>query len=77
MIQEEGGRHVVKWRSGPQVAHREVKVQVRDLVRVVGNFAPFSRVGVQYSGKIRFMEPRRVDGHRRPEPCARSSGISR
>ena len=43
------------------VAYPEVKVQVRDLVRVVGIVSPFvprGRWGGQYSGKIRFIEPR-------------------
>ena len=35
-----GGRHVVKRSSDPRVAHPDVKVQVRDLVRVVGIVAP-------------------------------------
>ena len=41
-VQDEGGRHVVKRSSDPRVAHPEVKVQVRDLVRVVGIVAPFA-----------------------------------
>ena len=34
------GRHVAKRSSDPQVAYPEVKIQVRDLVRVVGIVAP-------------------------------------
>ena len=45
------GRHVVKRSSDPRVAHREVKVQVRDLVRVVGIFAPFAPRGFSIRGK--------------------------
>ena len=36
------GRHVAKRSSDPRVAYHEVKVQVRDLVRVVGIVAPFA-----------------------------------
>ena len=36
------GRHVAKLSSDPRVAYPEVKVQVRDLVRVVGIVAPFA-----------------------------------
>ena len=42
-----------------------------------GYFCPLCPTGVQYSGKIRFIEPQRVDGHRRPVPGAPSSGTSR
>ena len=35
-IQDEGDRHVTKRSSDPRVGYPEVKVQVRDLVRVVG-----------------------------------------
>ena len=34
-------------------------------------------MGVQYSGKIRFIEPQGINGHRRPVPGAPSSGTSR
>ena len=44
-MQDEGGRHVVKRSSDPRVAHPDVKVQVRDLVRVVGIVAPFAPMG--------------------------------
>ena len=37
-----GGRYVVKRSSDPRVAYPEVKVQVRDLVRVVVIVAPFA-----------------------------------
>ena len=58
------------------VAYPEVKVQVRDLVRVVCIVAPFAPRG-QYSGKIRFIEPQGVNGHRGPVPGAPSSGTPR
>ena len=38
-------------RPDPRVAHPDVKVQVRDLVRVVGIVAPLPHGG-QYPGKI-------------------------
>ena len=42
-----GGRHVAKHSSDHREAYPEVKVQVRDLVRVVGIVAPFAiRVSV-------------------------------
>ena len=44
-VEDEGGRHVVKRSSDPRVAHPDVKVQVRDLVRVVGIVAPFAPMG--------------------------------
>ena len=37
-----GGRHVAKCSSDPRVSYPEVKVQVRDLVRVVDIVAPFT-----------------------------------
>ena len=46
---------MAKCSSDPRVAYPEVKVQVRDLVRVVGIVAPFAP-----SGKIRFIEPQGV-----------------
>ena len=44
---------MAKRSSDPRVAYLEVKVQVRDLVRVVGIVAPLCPTGCQYSGKIR------------------------
>ena len=41
-----GGRNVAKCNSDARVAYPEVKVQVRDLVRVVGTVAP-RRVGTR------------------------------
>ena len=70
------GRHVAKCSSEPWVAYPEVKVQVRDLVRVVGIVVPFApRVSVL--GAIRFIAPQGVNGHRRPVPGAHSSGMPR
>ena len=44
-IQDEGGLHVAKRSSDPRVVYPEVKVQVRDLVRVVGIVAPLPNGG--------------------------------
>ena len=46
-----GDRHVAKRCSDPRVAYPEVKIQVRDLVRVVGVVAPFAARGVSIRGK--------------------------
>ena len=44
-VQDEGGRHVAKHSSDPRQVYPEVKLQGRDLVRVVGIVAPFAPVG--------------------------------
>ena len=54
--------------SDPRVAYPEVKVQVRDVV-----LSPLPNGG-RYPGKIRFIEPQGVNGHRRAVPGAPSSG---
>ena len=46
------GRHVAKRCSDPRVAYSEMKVQVRDLMRVVGNVAPFAPRWVCIRGKF-------------------------
>ena len=56
-VQDEGGRHVAKGSSDSRVAYSEVKVQVRDLVRVVGNVAVFAQRGVLIRGKSFFRAP--------------------
>ena len=71
-----GGRHVVKRSSGPRVTHREVGSGTGPIASC-GYFCPLWPAGVQYSEKFRFIEPQRVDGHRRPLLCAPSSGTSR
>ena len=53
-----GCRHVVKRSSDPWVAHPDVKVQVRDLVWVVGIVAPFAAMGASTRGKIVLSSPR-------------------
>ena len=42
-----------------------------------GHCCPLCPAGVQYSEKIRFIEPQGINGHRRPMPGAPSSGTSR
>ena len=71
-----GGRHVVKRSSDPRVAHPEVKVQVRDLVRVVG-ILHLLPLGCSVSGENWFIEPKKVDGHRRLVSGTSSSGTPR
>ena len=44
-IQDEGGRLVAKRSSDSRQAYREVKLQGRDLVRVVSIVAPFVQLG--------------------------------
>ena len=44
-VQDEWGRHVAKYSSDPRQAYPEVKLQGRDLVRVVGIVAPFAPMG--------------------------------
>ena len=52
------------------------KVQVRDLVRVMGTVAHFDQ-RCRYSEKCRFIEAQGINGHRRRVPGAPSSGTSR
>ena len=59
--------------SDPRVAHPDVKVQVRDLLRVVGIVAPFAPWG-SIPGEIRFIETQWVNGQRRLVPDAANSG---
>ena len=53
-----GGRYVTKRSSDPRVAYPEVKVTVRDLVRVVGIVAPFAQREVGTLGKFVLPSPR-------------------
>ena len=57
-VEDEGGRHVVKRSSDPRVANTDVKVQVRDLVRVVGIVAPFAPMGASIRAKFLLSSPR-------------------
>ena len=70
-VQDEGGRHVAKQSSDPRKAYPEVKLQGRDLVRVVGIVAPFAPMEGRYAGKIRFIEPRGGNG-----PRSRVAGVA-
>ena len=54
----QGGRHVAKRSSDPWVAYPEIKVQVQDLVRVVGIVAPFAPRGSSIRGKFVLLSPR-------------------
>ena len=56
-VEDEGGRHVVKRSSDPRVAHPDVKVQVRDLVRVVDIVAPFAPMGASTREKFVLLSP--------------------
>ena len=49
---------MVKRSSDPRVAHPDVKVQVRDLVRVVGIVSPFAYMGASTRGKFVLSRPR-------------------
>ena len=44
--------------SNPRVAYPEVKLQVLDLVRVVGIVAPFAALGVSTREKVVLSSPR-------------------
>ena len=68
---------MAKRSSDSRVAYPEVKIQVRDMVQVVGIIVPFAHRGGQYSGKIRFIEPQGVNGHGRPVPGPPSSDTPR
>ena len=52
-VHYEGGRHVAKRTSDPQVTYPEVNIQVRDLLRVVGIVVPFAPRG--FSIRIKFV----------------------
>ena len=53
-----GVRHVLKHSSDPRVANLEDKVQIWDLVRVVGIVAPFAPRGFSIRGKLVLSSPR-------------------
>ena len=66
---------MAKRSSDQRVAYPEVKIQVRDLVLVVGlPPLPHEGGGGQYSGRIRFIEPHGVNEHRRIVSGTPSSG---
>ena len=76
-VQDEGGRQVAKHSSDPREAYPEVKLQRRDLVRVVGIVAPFAPLGAGTPEKIRFIEPQGGNGARRRVLGAPSSDTPR
>ena len=51
-----GGHHVAKRSSEPRVAYPEVKIQIRDRVRVMGIVVPFALRGV-IRGKFVYRAP--------------------
>ena len=53
-----GCHHVAKRSSEPRVAYPEVKVKVRDRVRVVRIVSPFAPRGVSIQGKFVLSSPR-------------------
>ena len=57
-VQVEAGRQVAKHSSDPRQAYPEVKLQGRDLVRVVGIVAPFAPLGAGTRGKFVLSSPR-------------------
>ena len=57
-VQDEVGRHVDKRCSDPRQAYPEVKLQGRELVRVVGIVAPFIPLGAGTQGKFVLSSPR-------------------
>ena len=59
--------------SDPMVAYPEIKVQVRDLMRVVGIVAPVAPRGFVFE-ESRLIEPHWITEHSRPVPGAPSSG---
>ena len=67
-VQGEGGRQVAKHSSDPRQAYPEVKLQRRDLVRVVGIVAPFAPLGAGTRGKFVLSSPR---GKMGPEDVCR------
>ena len=76
-VQDEGGRHVAKHSSDPRQAYPEVKLQGRDIVRVVGIVAPLAPVGAGAPEKHRFIDPQGGNGPRRRVSGASSSGTPR
>ena len=57
-VQDEGGRHVVQRSSDHRQALPEVKLQGRDLVRVVGIVPPFAPLGNGTRQKFVLSNPR-------------------
>ena len=71
-----GGRQVAKRNSDPRIAYPDAKVQLRDLVRVVGIVASFAPMG-WIPGENSFYQAPGGNWHRRRVPGAPSSGKQR
>ena len=56
-VQDDGDSHMAKRSSDPRVAYPEVKVQVRDLVRVMCIVAPFAPRGIGTRGNSFYRAP--------------------
>ena len=69
------GRYVAKSSSDPRRVYPDVKLQGRDLVRVVGIVVHFAPLGFGTHGK--FIKPQWENGPRRRVPGAPSSGTPR
>ena len=66
-VQDEGGRHDAKRGCDPRQAYPELKLQGRDLVRVVDIVAHFAPLGAGSQGKFVLSSPR---GEWTQETCA-------
>ena len=78
-VQDEGGRHMFKRSSDPRAAYPEVKLQVRDPVRVVSIVAPFAPLGAGTWGKFVLSSAREKMGTgalRRVPPAAVRHGAA-
>ena len=76
-VQDMGCRHVAKRSADLRQAYPEVKLQGRDIVRVVGIIDHFAPLGAGTRGKNRFVEALVGNGCRRRVPGAPSSGKPR
>ena len=68
---------MAKRSSDPRVAYPEVKVQVQDLVRVVGIVAPLPHGGSVPGENCLLLSPMGVNGQRRSVPGVPNSGAPR
>ena len=72
-VQDEGDRHLTNRSSDPRVAYPKSKFSYRTKCELC-ILLPFCPTGCRYPGKILFIEPKGVNGHRRFVPGARNSG---
>ena len=73
----DGGRHVLNVvLKHPRVAYLCQSLGTGPNAKC-GYFCSLCPTGGRYPGKIRFIEPQGVNGHRRPVPGAPSSGVTR